>query len=201
MKNLLRFKYRPFHQFPFCCVPTTLQWILYRRGLDILDPITIGAELGLRIPEKFAKYIDEDTIKAGKVKIMPTETDSQNFGTQIFQPGYSINGFFQKFNIPLKMSEQFFFDNEKDLENFFLENLTDDKDIIIRFHTGIFLPNSPKYGGHFSVIADYDQPTKTVIIGDPEPPNFKETTLPQILYSISDQPDGIQRGFFVVKST
>jgi hypothetical protein len=60
---------------------------------------------------------------------MPKGADSKNFGTQIFEKGYSINGFFQKYNIPLKMSEQFFFDNEKDLENFFIENLNDDKDI------------------------------------------------------------------------
>jgi len=162
--------------------------------------MTIGSELGLRIPEKFAKFIDEDTIKEGKVKIMPKGTDSKNFGTQIFNKGYSINGFFQKYNIPLKISEQYFFDNEKDLENFFLENLTDEKDVIIRFHTEIFLPNSPKYGGHFSVIADYDQKTKTVVVGDPEPPNFKEATLQQILLAITDKQDGIQRGFFVVEN-
>jgi hypothetical protein len=58
--------------------------------------------------------------------------------------------------------------------------------------------NSTKYGGHFGVIADYDQKTKMVVVGDPEPPNFKEATLLQILLAISDKQDGVQRGFFVV---
>ncbi len=82
MKKLLRFKYRPFHQFPFCCVPTTLQWIFYRRGFDILDPMTIGAELGLRIPENLPSIL---------MKILSKKESKNNAKRSRFQKFWYAN--------------------------------------------------------------------------------------------------------------
>lgn len=95
-------KYRPISQLPYCCVPAILQWILYRRKLDIYDQILIGAELGLRVPEGFLKYFDNEKIRLFSL-------GAKEYGTQILEEEYSINKFFEKFNIPLWISDEFHF--------------------------------------------------------------------------------------------
>ncbi len=55
--------YHPFLQLPFCCVPAVLQWIFYRRGLDIGNQIEIAKELGLVLPTRFREiFADEEII-------------------------------------------------------------------------------------------------------------------------------------------
>jgi hypothetical protein len=189
MTTLIKKQYRPFHQLPYCCVPATLQWIFYRRGLDIMDQETIGAELGLRIPEKF-----RDIISNKKVDIVPD--DHEEPGTRIFEERFSVPNFFNRFNIPLHFSEQYNFKTEKELEDFILNNLKKDQDIILRFNDHIFKENGGV--GHFALIVGHDK--NKVLVGDPDPPFFKEASLKDILFSISDKIDGEERGLFIVSA-
>lgn len=181
--------YRPFHQLPYCCVPATLQWILYSRDLDILDQETIGVELGLRIPKRF-KYLFSNK------KIQFTDVDPP--GTQIFEKGYSINNFFQNFNIPLGISEEFHFQDTLELEKFVIKNLKNNKDIILRFNNQIF-KSGHEGVGHFALIIKIEKKSKRVIVGDPDPPFFKKATLEDIIFSISDKIDGQKRGLFLIE--
>ncbi|OQB08173.1 MAG: hypothetical protein BWY21_01409 [Parcubacteria group bacterium ADurb.Bin216] len=112
-------KYRPIPQLPYCCVPAILQWILYRRKLDIYDQILIGAELGLRVPEGFLKYFDNEKIRLFSL-------GAKEYGTQILEEEYSINKFFEKFNIPLWISDEFHFKCVNDLEIFLMEKLREE---------------------------------------------------------------------------
>ncbi len=170
MKRILGYQYRAIHQLPFCCVPAILQCILYRRGLDILDQESIGSELGLRIPEKFSKYFC-----CPKIIILPN--NNPEFGTQIFEKKYTIQKFFDKYKLPLKISKQYDFDSIKKLRNFIINSLRQDVDIILRFNNKIFKKKDEKPAGHFSLIVDYNRNKKEVIIGDPEPPFFKKVSL------------------------
>lgn len=193
MEHQLNQNYRPFYQLPFCCVPATLQWILYRNGFDILDQEIIGIELGLRLPEKARSFFTHRDIE-----YFPDDKKMQ-WGTQIFTKKYTINNFFKKYNIPFSISKQYYFNNKQDLHCFLIKNLSQNIDIILRFNNRLITKNNRGHG-HFAVIVQYNSNKKTVIIGDPDPPFYKQMTLQKILYSISNKIDGIQRGFFIIKN-
>ena len=192
MKYTLKPIYRPFYQLPYCCVPATLQWILYRHGFDILDQETIGGELGLRLPLKAKQFFTNK-----KIKYLQKEP-KEGFGTQIEKKKYSIGNFFIKYNIPLAISGMNVFKNKNELKKFLVDNLSKNSDIIVRYNNHLFKRKGQKSCGHFAVIAEFDDTSEKVIIGDPELPHFRKTTLKQLLYSISNQIDGIQRGLYVV---
>lgn len=188
----LKKPYRPIQQLPYCCVPATLQWILYRRGLDILDQESIGATLGLRLPLK-AQSIFKNT------DILFTDVvPATGYGTQIELEKYSTANFFAKNNIPLTISGLIICASDSAVAELLTTHLSLDDDIIIRYNNHITRPPDQKSYGHFSVITHFDSTTNQVIIGDPEPPFFKTVSLAQITTAISDKIDGIQRGFYIV---
>lgn len=187
-------KYRPILQLPYCCVPAILQWILYRRGLDILDQEFIGVCLGLRLPSK------GKILFANKDIIYTDKEPETGYGTQIENKKYSIQSFFEKYRIPLAISEMIVTNNSKELNELLIDQLSMGNDIILRYNNAITkLPDTKNYG-HFSVISRYNSRTKEVRIGDPEMPFFKTVTLDQIVYATSKEIDGIQRGIYIVSS-
>jgi len=184
--------YHPYHQLPYCCVPAILQWILYRHGLDILDQETIGADLGLRLPLKGKAYFSNKSIK-----FLPLEPKN-GYGTQIEKEKYSIQSFFNRHKIPLMISKMHLFNTELRLKKFIIKHLNQNNDIILRYNNKVFKDDNEKSYGHFSVIVDYNTNSGLVTIGDPELPHFKQTTLKQILFSMSKQIDGMQRGLYII---
>lgn len=184
--------YRPISQQPYCCVPATLQWILYRHGLDILDQESIGAELGLRLPTKGKKLFKNRHI------IFLDKTPKSGFGTQIQKKKYSIQRFFEKNGIALEISELIKPQTKAELRKILVENHKKDHDVILRYNNRIFKKDDEKSYGHFSVITKYDSRSERVTIGDPELPHFKTVSLDQVLFSISDKIDGIGRGLYIV---
>ncbi len=187
MKN-----YTPIYQLPYCCVPAALQWIFYRRNLPILNQEDIGAELGLRLPMKgLAKFQNPRIIYTDKLP-------RRGYGTQIHLKKYSINKFFQKYKIPLQISELKTFSTTMQLQKFIQSHLLPENDLIARIHTTMFDDQKPV--GHFSLITNYHPHSQKVTIGDPNMPFFRKTDLQKLLYGMSDQIDGIQRGIYVVQS-
>jgi hypothetical protein len=164
--------------------------VFYRRGLDILEQETIGAELGLRIPMRLKKHFSNRKIKF-------LEKSENGFGTQITKDDYSINNFFKKYRIPLEISDIFYANSTKELENLILEKMTEENDLILRFNNEVF--QEERAVGHFAIIIGYDKAKKIISIGDPEPPFNKTLTLNDALYSISDKIDGTKRGLYVIK--
>ena len=185
--------YRPFSQLPYCCVPATLQWILYRHGFDILDQESIGAELGLRLPTKGKKLFKNRQI------IFLDKAPKSGFGTQIERKKYSIQRFFSKNGIALEISKLIVPRTKRELKKIIHEHLIKNHDVILRFNNRIFKKDGEKSYGHFSVITEFDERSERVKIGDPELPHFKTVLLDQVLFSISDKIDGIPRGLYIVK--
>ena len=192
MKNKFSQNYHPFYQLPYCCVPAILQWILHRHNLDIFDQETIGGELGLRLPLKGKDFFINPNIK------YLSQEPKTGYGTQIEKKRYSINNFFNKYKIPLRISEMSIMKNESELREFLISHLIKHDDIIIRYNNKVFKDADQKSYGHFSVITEFDNGTNEVTIGDPELPHFKKMSLDQIIYATSDKIDGIQRGFYIV---
>ncbi len=182
--------YRPFYQLPYCCVPATLQWILYRRKLDILDQETIGAELGLRLPEK-----GRSRFKHPQIKFLASEP-REGYGTQIEKKKYSINNFFRSHSIPLSISGQIIPKDRENLISRFLFGQESNYDVILRYHTGIY--GSEKGYGHFSLLIAYNSEKDTFTVGNPELPFFRVLSTEEVFTAISSKYDGIQRGLYFV---
>ena len=198
---LISQKYNPIYQLPYCCVPATLQWILYRRGLDILDQQSIGAELGLQLPQKGQKLFSHPNI------VFTDIVPETGYGTQIHKPEYSIQGFFDRHQIPLNISDLYQFTSPATLSDFLLAHFTEDRDIIIRYHTRIFQqaedaknePGNKSSGyGHFSVMVSYDVENGKITLGNPDLPFYSEVSLEDLIFAMSDQIDGIKRGLYIV---
>ncbi len=186
----LQKKYHPIYQLPYCCVPATLQWIFYRNNLNILDQEFIGAKLGLTLPEKGRKLFSHPKIIFTDIK------PKTGYGTQIEKNKYSINNFFKKNKIPLKISELYIFKNTSQLKNFLINNFNNETDIIIRYHLKLFNGSDC---GHFAIITEFDTKKQTVVIGDPAMPFFQTVNMKDLIIAMSNKTDGIQRGLYLVK--
>lgn len=183
-------KYRPFLQMPYCCVPATLQSVFYRRGLDILDQETIGAYLGLRVKKDHLKYFQNP-----KIQVV---NDGEEAMTQILKNEYSIQNLFDKLKYPLKISEEIQFSDLQEIDKFLQVKIKEDVDIILRYNNSLFQSNK-KGVGHFSLISEYDDKSREVLILDPDPPFLKILKLEDLYTSISNKLDGIQRGLYIVE--
>jgi len=184
-------KYTPFYQLPYCCVPATLQWILYRRGYGIFDQIDIGSKLGLRLPKKAKKVIKNELI------IYLKSEPKYGYGTQITKKKYSINNFFKRNGISLKISDLVQFKNNDELRKFLKDNLKDDSDIIIRYIKKHNFRDQDF--GHFSLITKLYR-NDMVEIGDPDLPFFRKISLNNIIDLMSNKYDGVERGLYLVTS-
>lgn len=180
---------------PYCCVPATLQWVLYRNGIDILDQETIGAELGLRLPTRGREFFTNKNIK------YLTKEPIAGFGTQIEKGEYSIEKFLTKHKIPLTISKLIIIDQKQELKRFLCKQFKQNHDTILCYNNKELKRVGAKNCGHFSVISEFDEVLDIVIIGDPDLPHFKSATLDQLLYATSIKIDGIQRGFYIIQKT
>jgi len=152
----------------------------------------IGIELGLRLPLKGKSFFTNKNIH------YVAKIPKNDFGTQIEKDKYSIKRFLANNNMPLKISSIYNFQQKIKLRNFLIKNLLSNHDIILRYNNKFLNTENQKAYGHFSVIVEYDDKTETAIIGDPEIPHYKTASLDQIIFSISDQIDGISRGLYIV---
>ncbi|HPO06061.1 MAG TPA: hypothetical protein PLQ36_03050 [Candidatus Gracilibacteria bacterium] len=113
-------------------------------------------------------------------------------------PCVDLNRYFLKHQIPLTISDLQIFNHSEELNQFLIDNLKPQQDLILRYHTKIYHPESGN--GHFSLISNYDVQNKIVQIGDPELPFTKTLTLEQMILAMSNEFDKIQRGIYVVNA-
>jgi len=85
-------KYIPFTQQRYCCVPTCLTMVMYRRGIPLQPIEDIAYALGLTVPEEDAWLFD---------KVRTGEKPSAGWGTQIYKPEFEINKVLKEIDIPL----------------------------------------------------------------------------------------------------
>lgn len=95
MKISITPKCNPKTEKEYCCVPAVLQMIHDRRGLKYASQDEIGYQLGLVVPK-------------GKVhlysKALTGRMPKSGWGTQTSKKQYSINNYFIKNNLPLKLT-------------------------------------------------------------------------------------------------
>src|SRR5688572_25988968 len=90
-------RYVPFTQQDWCCVPTSVQMVMYRLGIPLLPAEEIGFHIGLTVPSDQAElFYDVRTSEEP-----PTDV---GYGTQIATPGFGLNDAFNKLGIPLSFT-------------------------------------------------------------------------------------------------
>lgn len=86
-------RYIPFTQQASCCVPTSIQMVMYKLGIPLLPAEEIGWNLGLVVrPEDGYLFYNARTSD-----IPP----SAGYGTRIYEPGFDLNTAFKNMDIPL----------------------------------------------------------------------------------------------------
>lgn len=93
-------RYLPLTQQGWCCVPTSIQMVMYRRGIPLIPAEEIGYHLGLTVPPDQAKLFY-------KVRTAIEPPVSSGYGTQIQTPDYEPDTAFANLGIPLHFSQTF----------------------------------------------------------------------------------------------
>ena len=188
MKISITPKYNPKTEKEHCCVPAVLQMIQVRRGLKFNSQDEIGYQLGLIVPKEKVHLFSR--VRTGR---MP----KTGWGTQSSKKQYSINNYFIKNNIPLKLTIH----NTKDIENvseFVIQNLSSNNDIIICYNSQILFDNGDVE--HVSLIQEIDTEKNELAIVDPaiDVPKIRKTNLSRLTRALKFHKVSRIGGFWVV---
>lgn len=156
-------RYIPLTQQPYCCVPTSIQMVLYKNGLPLLSQEEIGLDLGLTVSAQEADLFYD-------VPAYDEPIVSSGFGTRIQDPDYGLEKLIQKREWPFELS--LFLASSLQSREAFIELLTDaeahDNDVLLCHQ------NDRGYG-HVVV---FDRLTdEGVRIVDPSPSHAKWRTI------------------------
>jgi hypothetical protein len=148
-------KYTPVTEKEYCCVPAVLQMIQERRGLRLYTQDIIGHHLGLVVPAD----------KAHQYRIVRTGQEPETgWGIQIREDEYSINNYFFKVGLPIRM-DTYHATDIGDVESFLAENLTRDNDVAVCYNSrSLFGHGDPE---HVSVIQELEPEVDEVTLIDP----------------------------------
>lgn len=90
-------RYVPFTQQDWCCVPTSIQIVMYRLGIPLLPAEEIGFHIGLTVPPDQVNLFYD-------VRTSDEPPTAAGYGTQISTPGFGLNDAFKKLDIPLSFN-------------------------------------------------------------------------------------------------
>lgn len=151
METRLDPKYNLIKQLPYCCVPTCIQMILSRRGLDLLSQREIGIDLGLAVP-RGTSGLDEF-----QTDVMPPA----GWGTRINEKRYELNNFFKRRNIPL-WSRLYQMREPSLAKDYIGRNLALGNDLLVCFRYDVLYPGEEHYG-HGSLVESLDGENVTLV--------------------------------------
>ncbi|MDB5178918.1 MAG: hypothetical protein JWN01_861 [Patescibacteria group bacterium] len=142
-------RYIPFTQQDSCCVPTSIQMIMYRNNIPLIPAEELGYHLGLTVSPK-ASHLFYDARTANE------PPSAAGYGTQIFKPEFEPNKIFQKLGIPLKFSKRLAagFADEEDLLSELRRIEHHDLDALLCFNHGVIRGEFKPHAGH---VAAFDR--------------------------------------------
>lgn len=139
-------RYIPFTQQDWCCVPTSIQMIMYRHGIPLIPSEELGFHLGLTVPS-------DQTNLFYKARTSDIPPSGAGYGTQISNPEHELNNVFQKLSIPLSFSQLLASDitDELNLVKYLSEIETSDQDALLCFNHGVIKGEYEPFTGHVVV--------------------------------------------------
>jgi hypothetical protein len=181
-------RYNPKTEKPYCCVPAVLQMIQERRSLQFASQDEIGYQLGLIVPKEKTHLFSK--VRTGRMS-------KTGWGTQISKKRYSINNYFVKNNLPLKL----IICSSQDVGNavdFVVENLLNDNDIIICYNSQLLFGDGDTE--HVSLIQEFDTENDELTIMDPaiRIPKIRKAKLSKLIQVLNRRETGRLGGFWIV---
>jgi hypothetical protein len=180
-------KYKPVTEKEYCCVPAVLQMIQERRGLRVFSQDIIGHHLGLVVPAE----------KAHLYRIVRTgNKPDTGWGTQIRESDYSVNNYFGKVGLPLRV-DVYHARYLRDGSSFIAGNFTRDNDVAVCFNSrSLFGEGSTE---HVALVQELEPDGDEVTLVDPgvNVPKERKVRLSRLVQILEKaKPDGLQ-GFWV----
>jgi len=188
MKISITPKYNPKTEKEYCCVPAVLQMIHDRRGLKYASQDEIGYQLGLIVPkEKVHLYS----------KALTGRMPKSGWGTQTNKKQYSINNYFVKNNLPLKLTIHSVQEIES-VSKFVIQNLKKDNDIIICYNSQLLFGSGDIE--HVSLIEGIDTENNELTIVDPAigVPKIRKIKLSKLIQVLESYRISKIGGFWIV---
>lgn len=188
-------RYTPFTQQPYCCVPTSMQIIMYKLGVPLVPQEEIGYHLGLTVPP-------EDKDLFWHVRVSDKPPVASGYGTQIQKPQFNPNEAFKKLDLPLKFTYDLI-DKFSSIDNarIHLKNAEkENRDIIVCFKYGALYDTDQAYG-HASVFDHYIDETDEVRLIDPAPraPKWRVVALQKLFESMKKHGPDNGGGFWEIE--
>lgn len=162
-------RYVPFTQQHSCCVPTSIQMIMYRNDISLVPAEELGYHMGLTVaPENQHLFYD--------VRSSETPPSEAGYGTQIFEPEYNPNKTFERFGIPLKFhllpaSE---IANEEQLLKLLTDIEEEDGDALLCFNHGVIKGEFKPYTGHVVVFDRVVDGEVQIVDASPSQPKWRK---------------------------
>lgn len=139
-------RYIPFTQQDYCCVPTSIQTIMYRNNIPLIPAEELGYHLGLTVPTDVADLFF-------KPRVSDTPPSTAGYGTQIDNPDYEPNKVFKKLGIPLafelKLANEL--EDVNDLLDVLQQVESNDTDALLCFNHGVMRGEYKPNSGHVVV--------------------------------------------------
>ncbi|MFA5936905.1 MAG: hypothetical protein WC822_03435 [Candidatus Paceibacterota bacterium] len=177
-------RYVPFTQQKACCVPTSINIVMYKLGIHLVPQELLGYQLGLIVSKK-----DKNLFWNARMGKEP----KTGYGTQMLEKQYEINLVFKKLKIPLKVINHPInnFKTKKEIISYISDCVQKDKNVVVLLRSGI-LNNSDSTNGHACVI-DRIYPSRDVIrLIDPSAnqPKWREFKIDKFIKAVRLHPTG-----------
>ena len=179
--------YKPIIQKPFCCVPACLKMVLERRKI-LCDKKQeeIGYQLGLTVPNQWARHF---------TKVRTAELPPEKYGTQIQNPQYSINNFFQRNRIPLQ-ENYYFIADITDVGKFIATHIKNNNDIIACFNYNLY--GEQYKSGHVSLIQEVKGDEVVLVDPGKDVPKLRRVKLSKLTEAMKYHGKENRAGFWVI---
>lgn len=190
-------RYIPLTQQPYCCVPTSIQMIMYRRGIPLIPAEELGYHLGLTVPKDSVQHFWHT--RTGKRRPTPLRPIA-GYGTRIYEKNYDPNKVFKKLDIPLILGLKPIrnFKNFIQFKKYLMELNKQDFDVLMCFHHGTLANDPTRNNGHV-VVLDRMYPAKGVMrFVDPERhgPKWKIVSMRKMYEAMKAHPNDKIAGFW-----
>jgi len=179
-------KYNKITQKDYCCVGACLEMILKRHNITKYDQEQIAYELGLIVPSHLASSFRH--ARTG-------EKPAAGYGTQIQKPQYSIDHFFEKYNLGF-VQKYYYITDIEEAKKFLGAN--NKQDILIILHCGTLYDNPDADWGH-AVLLDHFEDDQVTIQENSPKRNLEIITLPRLIYAVKIHGRENGAGFYLIE--
>lgn len=186
---MIKSRYIPLTQQPWCCVPTCFQMIMQRHNFPLVDQETLAAAMGLVIPENDRYLFQQD---------YTGPQPASGWGTQIGPSQRDPNKIFLDLNIPLHVTWNLSFNNPHALRKYLEDAEAADKDILLCFDWGT-LHNKPQSGGHVCVFDHINNGSVRFIDPEYRAPKWQEVLVEKLYRAIMLHGEGNSCGCWEVE--